>query len=76
MKITIFNLLNAINCSGIEMHSWGVAADVNTRQYLGSTESIDLIGKYLYSYVEFPREIAPEYKVSNGADTIYIYALD
>ena len=76
MKTTIFNLLNAMNCSGIETHNWGVMDNVNTRQYLGSTESIDLIGKYLYSYVEFPHEVAPEYKVTNGVDIIYIYALD
>ena len=76
MKNTIFDLLNVISCSGMEPHQWGVVENVNTKWYMGSTESIDLIGKYLYSYVEFPYEVAPEYKVSNGVNTIYIYALD
>lgn len=43
-----FNLLNHLSCEGLDNCCYGFAQDVNTEDYFGTIENIDLEGMYLY----------------------------
>lgn len=45
-----FNLLNHFSCEGLDNCCYGFAQDVNTEDYFGTIENIDLEGMYLYIY--------------------------
>lgn len=45
-----FNLLNHLSCEGLDNCCYGFAQDVNTEDYFGTIENIDLEGMYLYIY--------------------------
>lgn len=75
-----FNLINAVKCEGTNY--WGVVENVNTREYLGTEESINLIGHYLYVYRKddevfaFISKFTPKYTATNGVANIDLYKLD
>lgn len=45
-----FNLLNHFSSEGLDNSCYGFAQDVNTADYFGTIENIDLEGMYLYIY--------------------------
>ena len=75
-----FDLINAVKCEGTDY--WGVVENVNTRDYFGSEESLNLDGQYLYVYRKddeyfcFIDKFIPKHIVTNGAEKIYLYKLD
>lgn len=77
-----FELINAVQCSGIESHLWGVVENVNTKEYLGTEESVDLDGQYLYVYRDesddfcFISMFTPKYTLTNGVERIDLYKID
>lgn len=52
MKQLTFNLFDAINREGIGNHIWGLCKDINTADYFGTREAIELQGQYVYIYRE------------------------
>ena len=77
-----FELINAVQCSGIENHLWGVVENVNTKEYLGTEEDVNLDGQYLYVYrdendsVCFISKFTPKYTLTNGSEQIDLYKID
>lgn len=76
-----FNLIDAVQSEGIV--AWGVAKNVNTRDYFGTDESIELDGQYLYVYQKreevfcFIDQFKPTYKFTVADDEdIKIYKID
>jgi hypothetical protein len=71
-----FRLIDAVCREGIANDVWGVAEDFNTSVYLGTTEDIDLLGKYLYVYRDvnehfcFIGKHKPIYSLYHNEDTI------
>ena len=45
-----FNLLNHFSSEGLDNGYYGFAQDVNTADYFGTIENINLEGMYLYIY--------------------------
>lgn len=45
-----FNLLNHFSSEGLDNSCYGFAQDVNTADYFGTIENINLEGMYLYIY--------------------------
>lgn len=77
-----FKLINAVQCAGIDSCSWGVVENVNTKEYLGTEENVDLAGQYLYVYRDendsicFISEFTPKYTLTNGFERIDLYKID
>lgn len=45
-----FNLLNHLSCEGLDNCCSGFAQDVNTKEYFGTEEDVNIEGMYLYVY--------------------------
>lgn len=76
-----FKLINAVQSEGIG--EWGVVENVNTRDYFGTDESIELDGQYLYVYQKrdgyfcFINKFKPTYTLAISNDeNINIYKID
>lgn len=71
-----FQLIDAVCREGVANDVWGVAEDFNTSAYLGTTEDIDLKGKFLYVYREkdetfcFVGKFTPTQSLHYDEDTI------
>lgn len=76
-----FELINAVKSEGIE-GLWGVVENINTRDYFGSEENLDVEGMYLYVYHKeddyfcFISKFTPDHTVTNGIEKIDLYKLD
>lgn len=76
-----FRLIDAVQSQCIE--AWGVVENVNTREYFGTEESIELVGQHLYVYQKkdkvfcFIEQFKPTYKLAVADDEdIKIYKID
>lgn len=76
-----FKLINAVQSQCIE--AWGVVENVNTREYFGTEESIELVGQHLYVYQKrdevfcFIDQFKPTYTLAISNDeNINIYKID
>ena len=50
MKQETFDLLDHLSREGIDNSVFGFVQDVNTKEYFGTNEDINLKGMYLYIY--------------------------
>lgn len=81
MKATTFQLIEAIISEGLDNGHMGVCQDCNTRDHLGTEESVELDGQYAYVYREpgetfcFIGKFKPAYTLTNGAELIDFYKL-
>lgn len=76
-----FKLIDAVQSQCIE--AWGVVENVNTRDYFGTDESVELEGQYLYVYQKkddffcFIDQFKPTYQLAVADDEdIKIYKID
>lgn len=77
-----FNLLNHFSCEGLDNCCYGFAQDVNTEDYFGTIENIDLEGMYLYIYQSKDDWFShikekPEYTFDlGGKDNLFLFKLE
>lgn len=50
MKQETFRLLDHLQGEGIDSSVYGFVQDVNTKEYFGTNENVDIKGMYLYIY--------------------------
>lgn len=77
-----FNLLDHFSCEGLDNSCYGFAQDVNTEDYFGTIENIDLEGMYLYIYQSKDDWFShikekPEYTFDlDGKDNLFLFKLE
>ncbi len=77
-----FNLLNHFSSEGLDNSCYGFAQDVNTADYFGTIENINLEGMYLYIYQSKDDWFShikkkPEYTFDlDGKDNLLLFKLE
>jgi hypothetical protein len=77
-----FNLLNHFSSEGIDSGSYGFVQDVNTKEYFGTEEDVNIEGMYLYVYQkkdDFFSHIKkePEYTFDmEGKENLFLFKLE
>lgn len=77
-----FNLLNHFSCEGLDNCCSGFVQDVNTKEYFGTEEDVNIEGMYLYLYQkkdDFFSHIKenPEYTFDmDGKENLFLFKLD
>lgn len=67
-----FNLLNHFSCEGLDNSCYGFAQDVNTEDYFGTLENIELEGMYLYIYIRVKMTGSPILRKNRNIPLIWM----